>query len=966
MNPIPQWMWDVWEEGRFVGENRPVCRATISRHVLKGIGREFRTLLFDQTPNQVEIPNIASVQIDRRLNTEAASMSMRIKNAKPLSAYDDLDETHDGSQTGPTRRELGDLGKPGYYTFRRGVAVDADGVNPWAHDDSTWVDLLIPNRVIFTFQGYGTDGAVSPAHDTRLACTGVWLIDRVEYRSNGDINVQARDLAKLLIEQRLYPPIVPLKHYPLEFCADGTVMKELPADPVTVRAHPGGIGLSTSTQMVVGSGNPVYGHYYQDAFDGDISTYWLSEGYQAASGDHIFPWIQGTSGTQGDLLGRSFKRVRFYQKFTSVENGGYVVYVSVYGRPYKEGDNSYSTFDWMGAETIPYVEGSGFDIHANIPYLVKKNTPYTEGWVTIDLPERVQAREVRLTFGKIMKTSFTSVENPYPYKAGVAEIQTIDVYEQPVPVTGNIKDYTEIVKILCAWAGFFWPNGDQDRILYPWTNNEVVGRVWGDFFYSGAYPVDPYCIEPSFWDNKSVMDGINQIREILGFIFMIDSQGGVQWRPPNIWRSGNFVRGTGYVGESSIRTVSEDNVLLDYGVTIDDAALRSDIIVVSSDDPSLHASYSPGFAVNEAEPGAALSDKALLGGQQRIMLVSNYPFGSAGDPVAEAQINKFAYLVSLWIHWSYRKSKFRIPGTPGFEVDDQVRIYERTTSEVYVHYIQGYSSTMDLEQGTWTMDVETHWLGNGPTSQWMVKASDMHPALVAYLKAIGYLDEDVPDSEYDDDWFTYDPPEYTADPIVVPDDFDELFPLPAGLQWPDPTWSSETYPQYGDPTGGGTGPVTTGSVYNCSQGAKFTYWGSPCSGSWSYVSFNGRSVAVDYRSAPAWRRLALMLVAEGWFPTLVGSYNCRRIRRVDGSYSSTWSNHAWALAVDFDWDDLPQGKRAPSGHPSYRVAQVAQNLRTNTGKNVFRWGGVWSGSTVDPMHFEVCCSPSDIASGFAN
>jgi hypothetical protein len=98
----------------------------------------------------------------------------------------------------------------------------------------------------------------------------------------------------------------------------------------------------------------------------------------------------------------------------------------------------------------------------------------------------------------------------------------------------------------------------------------------------------------------------------------------------------------------------------------------------------------------------------------------------------------------------------------------------------------------------------------------------------------------------------------------------------------------------------------------------------------------------------------------------ITSYSCRRVRRANGTYSENWSNHSWATAVDFNWTDLPQGRRAPAGHPIYDVAQRAVNLRTNNGKPIFRWGGVWSGTTADPMHFEVCCDPDDLATGIAN
>ena len=85
------------------------------------------------------------------------------------------------------------------------------------------------------------------------------------------------------------------------------------------------------------------------------------------------------------------------------------------------------------------------------------------------------------------------------------------------------------------------------------------------------------------------------------------------------------------------------------------------------------------------------------------MLVPNYPF------VSQEEVNKFGFLVSLWIHWSYRASKFRIPGIAALEPDDQVRIYERVTAETFIHYVEGYSSVMNLDQGTWYMDVDTNW-----------------------------------------------------------------------------------------------------------------------------------------------------------------------------------------------------------------------------------------------------------------
>ena len=50
-------MWYTWEQGNFLGENRPITRATISKTVLDLFpGGRFRSLLFGNTAvEEVEI-----------------------------------------------------------------------------------------------------------------------------------------------------------------------------------------------------------------------------------------------------------------------------------------------------------------------------------------------------------------------------------------------------------------------------------------------------------------------------------------------------------------------------------------------------------------------------------------------------------------------------------------------------------------------------------------------------------------------------------------------------------------------------------------------------------------------------------------------------------------------------------------------------------------------------------------------
>lgn len=105
---------------------------------------------------------------------------------------------------------------------------------------------------------------------------------------------------------------------------------------------------------------------------------------------------------------------------------------------------------------------------------------------------------------------------------------------------------------------------------------------------------------------------------------------------------------------------------------------------------------------------------------------------------------------------------------------------------------------------------------------------------------------------------------------------------------------------------------------------------------------------------------------------VTGSYNCRPI-----TGGTSYSLHAYrdngtfvfwtgvkvtmALAVDINWDKNPYGPRLVTDMPRGMVDEILA-LRTNTGKQVWGWGGYYS-TNKDAMHFEIVCSPADLASG---
>ncbi len=1017
MRFITEEKWDLWTAGNFATPNQPVTRATISKSVVRKYG-PWRSLVWGQSQPHYEIPNIKTVTLDNRHQGDAATMTLTLLNQVEPDPLLNLDEPHAGTiQSGgasiPTRRELKDLAHPGFYSFRRGITPSS--LEKWGHGaDPIWVDMFIPNRVIRTFQGYGSDGAVNAWDDTKLTLTGTWLIDTVSYSTDGIITITCRDSAKLLIEQRLYPPIVPTSQYPIDFCATEVITttetyevidKEGQAEVVgtnVARHMSSSLGWDSSSAPWYGYNASVYGHRASHAFDGNGSSYWLSVGNSGPNKVWSFEWIGA------DTKGEPIRQVRFRPKW-----GGYVCYVAV-----KENGK------WQGSNRVPYGHTSepAYPNGSNKLYVKKVNIPRNENWFTIDLGRTYNADQVWLIFTNLANSGLGT----YKYRAGVIEMEVMaftPALEEVVReeerdvetiIPGNINDYTDMVKILAAWAGFYWPYGQSDPILRFWEEDLVdseqdgildnlpanSGRVWGDFAYSGAFPVEPACIPASFWDNKSVMDAINQIKEILGFIVYVDAGGALVWRMPNIWRSGNFITGKGYIGVDSVRDVDEKQVILDYGVQIDDASLRSEIIVVAKD-PTLHTAIQPGFVVGETTESnsdptgqipsavAPQGDLALLGGQDRIMLVPNYPF------ISQEEVDKFAYLISLWIHWSYRKGKFRIPGNAAFEPDDQVRIFERVTSESYIHYLQGVKSVMDLDAGTWFLDVDTHWLGNGPDETWVVNTyNDMPPALYEYLVGIGAIDEAGDPSKLPEGDYEFVIPEFPDEVERLDEHLETLFPDPPTISYPyDDSWSDtdiandigNNYVTDPGPTGGGT-------VNSKSQQWRYQFWGSRGSdlttitfmSKWFSIYNNlpaadvpknthlGQAATckttVPRASAAAYLLMGELLADEGY-----NVYSCTAFagtgRLIAGT--SIYSSHAWGLAIDINpninernnvaWSTWLARSKSPDLYAAAK--NITQRIRTKSSNTrVFGWGGYWR-NNKDYMHFEVIATRSQLLQG---
>ena len=804
------WLFAEWQHlmatGLMVGERRPVGRITVGKNKIiehtSALPGPWRNVLFEQGP-QIELGIVRGINISRAIDQDAATCTVVIYNDQMLhNAY------------APQGIDQG-IGRPGFRSPGRGSSSPVAGQSAFAGYTTAERDfptswgfpepgddpggggggsraydggsgefafsgsaehnrqLLIPNRIIRTFQGYGSanfdaqghmlspedPGYVHPVDDVLLVQTGVWMIDRVVFGVDGMITIECRDVAKVLLEQFVYPDMLPMDRFPLQYCpreewtedVTRTIAAGTPgANTVSGPGAPSGTYVSSNDPWV-GSGASVHGHYVADAFDGNTSTYWLSVGNAQPSAGYSFEYI--TARTGGN---------RVNQVNVNTVGTGYRMYVSVY-------ENG----SWQGSNTIPYdpTLRPAYPNDADIPY-VRRYTISSTGTNTFVLPRTYEAQFVRITFTNLWNSGI----GPYPYRAAVRTF-TVNHRTPERTVTdqvtfnnhdemGVIQDWNEPVRELCGWAGLTWfanqsyfPGVQADPLLG--SSGGTPLRVWGDFEYLGAGPIE--CTPLEFFVNKSFMECINLVANMIGALFFIDESGGAVFRMQNIFSGGNFNTGAlggGYTLNTKLTQrpfqyymsnfwpieFHENANLIDYQVAIDDSSVRSEVLVVgepSEQEPELMVAggYILGTNPITGETSAVDFDE-VLAGQQRLFLV---PGDDTKNFYTIEECQRMAEMTALKILFTYRKGQLRAPCHPALQIDDQIRIFERITHEYNVHYVSAIQTDMDLEAGEYVMNVTTHWLGSDPSAGpgltagsfdgWFINTIQLTPA-VANLPAI--------------------------------------------------------------------------------------------------------------------------------------------------------------------------------------------------------------------------------------
>lgn len=712
---------NTWEGGDYSSdEDRPMVRATIQKiHIVKvdyhqgkdithtwSHDGKFRSAIWGQEQQPRELRNIKAFTWSRSIDQDVATATLTLYNTRLVLNPGEIPNDED-------------FDLPGFYTPNRGEDGETFWGTRWGYEANHWLHWLVPDRLVRTFEGYGVDIDVPPQQDEHMYPSGVWLIDDVEFTNDGLITVTMRDVGRLLLEQIAFPPIVPHEVYPLYWEKYATEDDAPGVTPDLGWVRPNyddnsneryiGDPDAGPDQEVLGDGL-VYGHSGADAFDGGSSanvSYWLS----VAAGRDGFAWIQGTFSPEVVQYVRVVMQGGPYRMFVSVMVDGI----------------------WKGREKIPYSHEDGtVDVNAAIRYADVFRVEDGENIVKLHTTYET-ATQVRLTFTRLWDSG---IGQHGQRRVAVRDVQVAGTAsETPGSGThpvGNYGDFTSIVKWVAAWCGFYWPRegsglafekypGSDTKHFSPPAEDDAVlpkGRVWGDFMQSGTQGIAK--LTEDAFDKKPMMDAISAVREIVGFNFWIDETGGVIWRLPNVFEKGSYTTPTSG-GAHGARTtdvlvISEEQTLMQISAKLSSQNVRERVFVAN-------AGGKFGAVVKGYNPYPS--------GIMRVGGWTDQGFET------EAECERMADMIALRQAFLFRQDQIKIPAHPGVQIDDQVRIFERQTGEGYLHRVTGITSNFDNEEGLWTYDLTTHWLGDEPFTNWAFDPDVLSEVTKSYLRAIG-------------------------------------------------------------------------------------------------------------------------------------------------------------------------------------------------------------------------------------
>lgn len=400
----------------------------------------------DNSQNERRLPNVLRISIDRSIDNDAATCSIEMSNQWMRNNNDP------SSATTPT------VGTPGYFTPSHGATMEAAA--RWGHQANDWAGVLVPNAMIRTYQGYGGyDKPLEEAlEDGNVVLTGVWLVDSVDVRTDGRLNISCRDMMKLLINQQLYPPLVPADKYPLQYYRYVIEMRDIEAGAsarfeygdVRTIFHDSSVDRRFPGHIATG-GAEVGGWKASMTLDSNLMTFAISTGYDSPTG--ACDWWEYEVGEYANAV------------WVYPWAGNYTAYISV-----MENDL------WQGTE---YVPASAYG--ASIPYVLRTSIPW-EAAVEILLPRLYNAQYVRISLMNHQLTGFPTT----PYYAGIRQFRV------KTSEGGLAKYHTEVRRPITYAADAYRDPEDPAVFGYMTVSTRHAVDIFGDmieFEQSGGHGV---------------------------------------------------------------------------------------------------------------------------------------------------------------------------------------------------------------------------------------------------------------------------------------------------------------------------------------------------------------------------------------------------------------------------------------------------------------------------------------------
>lgn len=244
-----------------------------------------------------------------------------------------------------------------------------------------------------------------------------------------------------------------------------------------------------------------------------------------------------------------------------------------------------------------------------------------------------------------------------------------------IPMRTNYDDFTDIIVACASWGGFC------NKVEAETTGSDSTSVIGADTF-----------------DKRPPIDAIKTIRDWVGYNTLVDRNGTFIFNRTNWW-SGN-----------PTWTANEDNILLNHGAIGSKTADRSAFIAAESDPyylggNSTEAPIPRRFSYNTYEDGP----RNQLHGIHRLAIM---PLSARMTPDEGVTL---AELTGLRSWFQRRKARITVVGNPEFDVNKQILVKDKVTWDHHLHFITGVESTQDLDSGSYTSTLETHWLGPDPS-----------------------------------------------------------------------------------------------------------------------------------------------------------------------------------------------------------------------------------------------------------